>query len=718
VSCPLVSAIQDGGINQGAQILSVEDNMVAALFGDAVRKVIAGELNLVALLGVTERLKAAGESQLAAELYKIWIGHNASDPLLHAVYFNYGITLTDIGDWAGARTVLEEAIRLNPDFYPPYINLGTVLERFGATEKAVNQWLSLSNRLAQITGENISYRMIALQHIGRVLETAKIDRSAEEALRQILDVDPTRREVLQHWINVRQRQCKWPVLSPWGNLTKTAILKGIFPLNLAALSDDAMFQLSNAYSHNRQDVGYPPGIITAGGWATPEAPRSGRLRIGYLSSDMRGHAVGYLTVEIFGLHDREKVEVFVYYCGLRVRDDPIQNRVKEGADHWLDINDMSDREAARRMVDDGIDILVDLNGYSMNSRTRVAALRPAPIIVNWLGYPGTMGSPYHNYIIADDHIVPEDFEIFYSEKVVRLPCYQPNDRTRASWDLTPPTRQDEGLPESGLIYCCLNGAQKITRVVFRRWMTILREVPDSVLWLLKSGDETDERLRQMAAEQGVAGERLVFSGRKPNAEHLARYRLADLFLDTGPYGSHTTASDALWMGLPIVTVSGRSFAARVCGSLVRAAGLEDLICKSGDEYVARAIDLGLNPEKIAAYKQRLRANRDSCTLFDTPRLVRSLEDLYQNMWNDYCAGMLPQPDLSNLDVYNDIGADEDHEDINFMEMADYREFYKFRLAFRHSISPVPYDRRLWTAPDADNEERRQSRKSGHPIQQK
>jgi len=327
----------------------------------------------------------------------------------------------------------------------------------------------------------------------------------------------------------------------------------------------------------------------------------------------------------------------------------------------------------------------------------VLARRPAPVLVNWFGYPGTMGSPYHNYIIADAHIVPPESEIYYSEKVLRLPCYQPNDRRRRVAERLP-TRVEERLPEAGFVCCSMNGTQKLTELVFAAWLRILEQVPGSVLWLLAGTEDTNARLRQIASGRGIAPERLIFADKRPNPEHLARYALADLFLDSFPYGAHTTAADAMWMGVPVLTVPGRSFASRVCTSLVRAAGLEECVCKTAESYVARAIEYGRNPAKLAALKKKLRTERDTCLLFDTPQLVRRLEELYRGMWLDFESGSLPLPDLSNLDVYHDIGVALNVEDPGTVGDETYRARYAERLARWHRASPIKADRRLWTNP--------------------
>ena len=309
-----------------------------------------------------------------------------------------------------------------------------------------------------------------------------------------------------------------------------------------------------------------------------------------------------------------------------------------------------------------------------------------------------MGSPYHHYIIADDWIIPPDHEIYYSEKVLRLPCYQPNNRKRMA-SARPLTRAEAKLPEGAVVYCCFNGSHKITRFTFDRWLTILHRVPGSVLWLLSSSEPAHQRLRRFASERGVAPERLIFAEKMANADHLARYRLADLFLDTTPYGAHTTASDALWMGLPVLTASGRSFASRVCGSLVRAAGLPELVCSSLEDYVECAVALGTKRSMLAGYRDRLLAARDSCVLFDTPSLVGRLDELYRTMWAEYQEGRLPRPDLTNLDVYLEVGIEQDPEAHEVQRIEDYRRWWHEKLSRRNAFRPMPLDRRLWVESD-------------------
>lgn len=662
------------------------------LFNRSINLAFSRQLPIADLFNAATVLKAEGRHRENVDLYKTWIAYNFDDQFLYAVYFNYGVALADAGDRSGAIVALREAIRLKPDFYPPYINLGRLLEDSGQIGRAVAQWMALTDKLSVVSGESVGHKTTALQQIGRVLESIHNDEAAEDALKQSLEIDRHQPEVVQHWIALRQRQCKWPVLAASDRVGKADLVAGISSLSLANLADDPMFQLAKAHHYAKNTLGRPARRTPVYDEANARR-HSGRLRIGYVSSDLREHAVGFAMTDVMELHDRERFEIHAYYCGI-ARTDETQARIRRGVDHWVDINALSDEQAAAKIAADGIDILVDLNGYTKDARTKVFAHRPAPIAVNWFGFPGTMGSPYHHYLVADPFIVPPESEIYYSEKVLRLPCYQPNDRKRVVAE-TRPSRRDAQLPENAFVYCSLNGMQKLTSITFDRWMAILAEVPDSVLWLLAGTKETNERLRQYAAQRGIAPERLVFAEKMPNPQHLARYPLADLFLDNFPYGAHTTAADALWMGVPIVTFAGRSFASRVCGSVVQAAGIGELVCETPQAYVARAIELGRDRDKLAAIRRKLVAGHDASLLFDTPKLVRGLEELYAQMWGDFENDALPAPDLRNLEIYHEIGLGLDLENIERLSDDAYRALYEEKLSEWDNIFPIAPDARLW-----------------------
>jgi predicted O-linked N-acetylglucosamine transferase (SPINDLY family) len=664
------------------------------LFETAAAHARAGDLSVPELISTSDTLRLMNALEHASSLYGLWVEHNQAHPLLHAVLFNYGVILSELGNDHQALAAYERACALQPTFLAARINLGSVRERLGDTLAAIGEWYEAAQADTPLTSETLQWKVAAWKQAGRVLETGRCDDPAETALRRCLELDPSQRDAIQHWIALRQAQCKWPPLDPFGRLRTADMKRAISPLSCAAYTDDPVLQLANAHRYYQQDVA-PPAPAVIGAWPKPEKTERRPLRIGYLSSDLRDHAVGYLTAEIFQHHDRSLVDVQAYFSGPPTAD-ATRTRIRNTVDGWTDITAMPDKQAAATIIADGVDILVDLNGYTKDGRTRVVALRPAPVIVNWLGFPGTMGSPHHHYIIADQHIIPPGDEKYFSEKVLRLPCYQPNDNQRITAPETP-ARAACNLPEGAMVYCCFNGMNKITRTVFERWMRILGGVPGSVLWLLDSSPETMDRLRAHAQSCGIASDRLIFAGRLGTPQHVARYRIADLFLDTNPYGAHTTASDALWAGLPILTYAGRIFAARVCASLVRAAGLPELVCDSPDAYERLAIRIGLDPDLRHGYKQRLRMMRASCTLFDTAGLVRNLEGLYAQMWQDYCRGTLPVPDLTNFPLYSEIGCEADHEKQSDLPDA----FYRAQLAYRHATARLPADSLLWTSPPHD-----------------
>jgi predicted O-linked N-acetylglucosamine transferase (SPINDLY family) len=650
------------------------------------------QLPIQDLFAQASRLETDGKAIEAADLYKSWLALNPNSGFLHGAYFNYSVSLTRAGDRAGAINALRECIRIKPDFHPPYINLGRLLEDFGQPGAAVGKWLDLIRLLVEVNGASVRNKLMTLQQMGRVLEGAHKDAAAEDALRQSLDIKADQSEVAQHWIALRQRQCRWPVIEDWDGVSPKALLRNISPLSAAVMLDDPVFQLARNQRYARDTIARPPADrISRHDPGTHH--RGDKLRIGYVSSDLREHAVGFGLAELMGVHDRERFEIHAYYCGIRT-EDPTKARICGAVQSWTDISSMTDDAAANCIAKDGIDIVVDLNGYTRDARTAIFARRPAPIAVNWYGFPGTMGTPFHNYIIADDFLIPKSDEIYYSEKVVRLPFYQPNDRHRPVAHGTQ-SREREQLPPNAFVYCCLNGTQKITPTVFSSWLRILKSSPNSVLWLLESTPETMQRLRNLAASSGLKPDRLIFAPKRPNPEHLARYQLADLFLDTSPYGAHTTAADALWMGVPILTVPGVSFASRVCADVVRAAGLPDLVCASVDELETRAIALAHDPDGARKLRERIEQQRSSSLLFNTDLLTRSLEQLYEGMWSDFEAGQLPIPNLRNLDEYFEIGLDICLQPSRPTCASALKQAYVAGLTAWDKAYPLEFDPRLW-----------------------
>ncbi len=359
------------------------------------------------------------------------------------------------------------------------------------------------------------------------------------------------------------------------------------------------------------------------------------IRVGYLSYDFKDHPVANLLPQLLELHDRSRVEVFGYSIGPDDGSD-IRKRLMRGFDRFVDISLLGVEASAARIFDDRIDILVDLQGWTVGERASMLALRPAPIQVNWLGYPGTLGfSRFADYILGDPIVTPHEHAAFYAEEIVRMPCcYLPMDASQGLLD--PPTRTEAGLPDQGFVFCSLNGAYKLNPKVFDIWCNLLRETPGSCLWLIKpTGNGADNLIRE-AATRGVAANRIVFASYvKSRANYLARLQLADLALDPSPYNSHSSGMDFLWAGVPMVTLLGDTFPGRVGASLVTAAGLPECVTHSWDDYLSLCLDLYRNPEKLGALKRRLVAGRKSASLFDMAGFTGALEDVYRTLYERY-----------------------------------------------------------------------------------
>jgi predicted O-linked N-acetylglucosamine transferase (SPINDLY family) len=371
-------------------------------------------------------------------------------------------------------------------------------------------------------------------------------------------------------------------------------------------------------------------------------PARDKIRLGYLCGEFRNQATSILMAEVYELHDTDRFDVFAFDNGWDDGSD-LRRRLNSAFREMVDISKADDATAARAIAGRNIDILVNLNGYFGDNRQGVFAHRPAPIQVNYLGFPGTLGAPYIDYILADEIVLPPEDHGHYTEKVVTLPdCYQPNDRKRAIAARVF-SRADLGLPDHGTIFCCFNNSYKILPDVFDVWIDILKRTPASVLWLLADNAAAARNLRHEAERRGIASSRLVFADRIGHAEHLARHRVADLFLDTWPYNAHTTASDALWAGLPVVTCKGTTFPGRVAASLLHAIGLPELIADSPRAYENLAVALATNAAELRRLREKLAKNRDRCALFDAPRLTRSLEAAYIEMRDRHGAGLPPAP---------------------------------------------------------------------------
>ncbi|MCP1609092.1 putative O-linked N-acetylglucosamine transferase (SPINDLY family) [Azospirillum lipoferum] len=551
---------------------------------------------------------------------------------------NQGVLLRDLGRLDEAEFVLDRALELDPTLVPARLALAALYRDRGDLDRAAAGFracLCLRPDLAEGQANLALTLKERGQRGGPAEDAAASILGFERALRIGL---PDAGGVLAQLVQQHRHLCRWNGLNALSTRLVELVREGrtqqahpwIF------LGEGAGPALERACAERYSDW-------KMRGIRTSFPNRSGRgpkLRIGYLSADFHEHATAVLIAELIERHDRGRFEIVG--CSYGADDGgPLRRRLVTGFDRFLDLSALTDDSAARLIHEAGIDILVDLKGHTQNARPGIAVHRPAPIQAQWLGYPGTLGSAAIDYVIADRVVAPADHQRFYSERIVHLPdSYQPNDRKRAI-GLTP-HRAGCGLPESGTVFCAFNASYKIGPDLFGRWCRILQRVPESVLWLLDGPAEVADNLRHAAVERGVAAERLVFAPRLPGPAHLARHRLADLFLDSGPVGAHTTASDALWAGLPVLTVAGRSFAGRVAASLLHAVGLPELVVPDWDAYEATAKRLAEQPAELAALKLRLEQARATAPLFDTDRFARSIETAYATMWDIHAAGEPPR----------------------------------------------------------------------------
>jgi predicted O-linked N-acetylglucosamine transferase (SPINDLY family) len=526
-----------------------------------------------------------------------------------------------------ALACCRKALAANPGQAQLYNDLGTLLRDGGSLEDAI---------VAYRKAIDIDPRSAPVHYnLAEAFKGSGIFDEAISSYERALELKPDYLRALGALTYVRQHVCDWSGMdASWQRLRAEAIGKagsGISPFSVLYMPFTAQEQLACAREWARETLGRAAATPSNPVFDDPSRARRPRLRVGYLSWDFHQHATSYLVAELFELHDRNRFEVFAYSYGPE-DGSAIRARIREGCEHFSDVTGESFIEIAQRIRRDGVDVLVDLKGYTLGSRPQIVALRPAPVQVNWLGFPGSMGTECVDYILADPFIIPEGVERHYAEKVVRLPdCYQVNDRKREISAVTP-SRQECGLPAAGVVFCCFNQTAKILPDVFAAWMRILKAVPGSVLWLLETNRWASVNLRRAAADHGVPAERLVFASRKPLPEHLARYRVADLSLDTYPYTSHTTASDALWAGCPLVTRTGETFASRVAGSILVNAGMRELVTDDLAEYERKVLELATSPGRLQDIRRRLQETRDTCPLFDTPRFVRNLEAAYENMF--------------------------------------------------------------------------------------
>ena len=599
-----------------AQLLTIQQTTQSAELAAALAT--QGKLPVVELFQVCQLLDDERRSDQAIALYRLWLEHTDS-PVAYAVMFNLGVSLANAKDDVGAEQVYRRALALQPTFIEAHCNLATLLERKGEPVEALAMW----NQATAISDPGVAtereLHLQALNNLGRLLEIRKHFPEAEAVLTKSLLLAPRQPKVLTHVIHLRQKQCKWPIYQAIAGVSLADMVDATSALAMLSASSDPQEQLDAARRFVDEKV--LPATVPL---APPDGYCHDKLRIGYLSSDLCSHAVSILTAELYELHDRSRVEVFAFSWS-NEDGTPLRARVVKAMDHYISIAAMNDEEAARCIRSHEIDILVDLHGLTLGTRPDILSWRPAPVQMTYLGFPGPTALPCIDYVVADQFVLPAELAPYFTERPLYMPnSFQINDRQR---EIGPrPTRASCNLPDDGFIFCSFNNNFKFTENVFASWMRILQRVPGSVLWLVSDHESVRQNLKASAQQLGVDPARLRFAARVPPTEYLARYQVADLFLDTIPFNAGTTASDALWAGLPLLTCAGRTFSSRMAGSLLMAVGLPELITYNLQDYEDKAVALAGQPDHIAAMKRQLTENRLTCSLFDSPQFVRDFED--------------------------------------------------------------------------------------------
>jgi predicted O-linked N-acetylglucosamine transferase (SPINDLY family) len=569
-----------------------------------------------ALFNLGAILMRLGSSDQAADAFGRVI---ALDPNHVGARNNLALMLAAEGDFQAAHDQQRQVVARRPDYAEGHNNLGAILLDQGRPEAALDA-------LAQALRLNPDYPE-AHFNVGNARRELGDLEAAIAAYRRALALRPSYPEALAQLVHHCALACDWSDAGAAQDRLLAAVRQGgarIPPFALLATAATAADQLQCARRW-AENFAVPPSQM----FRHESAPGGGRVRIAYLSSDFHEHATAHLIAELVERHDRDRFEIHGYSYG-PAQDDSMRRRLGAAFERLTDIDALSHRDAAACIHRDRIDVLVDLKGHTHRARPMILAFRPAPVQVNYLGFPGTTGAPFVDYLIADDFIVPPGASQYYAETLAYLPdCYQPNDTGRAL--AGGPSRAACGLPEQAFVFCAFNNSFKITPAFFAIWMRLLHAVPGSVLWLLQSNAPMRRNLTAAAAAAGIDPARLVFAPILPHGDHLARHRHADLFVDTLPCNAHTTASDALWAGLPVLTCVGETFAGRVAGSIVRAAGLSEFATASAQDYEALALALARDPARLGAAHRRLADGRSGLPLFDMAKRTRDLETIYGRM---------------------------------------------------------------------------------------
>lgn len=587
----------------------------------------------------------AGDFANAAELFERasqLASTNAS------IYLFLGNAWLYSGDFTKAAAAYQKATNLDPTYVEAHNNLGAAKREGHQLHEAIEHFKTALSI-------NPSY-LDATLNLGTTYQDANMPMEALTSFRAAFAMQPTNTEIASQIVHLQQQLCDWRNLDPLSELLIQNVSNPtqsdqpflIPPFAFLTVHQPTtpaqQWKCAHAWTDGPRGILRLPPTTAFSDHAKKreQSPTNSRIRVGYLSADFRYHSTAFLVTELLKAHNRERFEIFAYSYG--PNDQSVyRKRIEQNVDTFSEMSDVSFEGTAKQIHADDIDILVDLKGLTQHARTEVLGFRAAPIQVSFLGYPSTMGTRLVDYIIVDSFITPIEQQPYYSEKLVQLPgCYQPNDHL-SELDSIPTERSQHGLPPDAFVFCAFNNSYKIGPRIFDVWMELLRDLPSSVLWLFETNPAMVNNLIREAALRGIPAERLIFSKSVDRQAHLARLRCADLFLDTFPVSGHTTASDALRAGLPLLTLVGETFVSRVAGSLLKTLGLDDLIATNFLEYHQKALSLARNPNLFANVKQRLQTSLSQSSLFNPQHFARKLEAAFEIMWLRYCRGEAPSP---------------------------------------------------------------------------
>jgi len=528
------------------------------------------------LFNACEQLQQQGKALEAIGLYESWLG-TSTDPLRYMAWFNCGAQLQSVGKPTEAVHAYRQCLAVKPHFPQAIINLGLTLEKMGQRDEALQLWANFVGQRLLNDAPAVEMVVTALNHIGRVQEDLKQYDAAEQALEQSLALNPKQPGVIQHWVHIRQKACKWPVYKELPNISRNEMLMATSPLAMLAMTDDPVQQLLTAHAFVGRTYGFKEEFLCKDRQYHHE-----RIRIGYVSGDLCVHAVGLLLPELLEGHDKTKFEIYGY--DFSPEDGTAhRERLKKAFDHLRPIHALTDRQVAKQVLADEIDVLIDLHGLSAGARPGIFALHPAPKQGTYLGFIGTTGMPWFDFVIADRYVLPEELTTYFTEK----PLYVDGSFIPLTRDETPvreATRAEFGLPEEAFVMAAFGNVYKITEEMFNVWLEILKEAPNSILWLIDDNKSTTNQLRSYALQKGVDISRIIFTGRSAHSEYLAKLRMADVFLDTFPYNCGSTSKDVLSNHIPIVSRFGKSMVSKMGMSILNSTGIQSLSCSNNIEY--------------------------------------------------------------------------------------------------------------------------------------